>query len=138
MDAVDLGRLVAFGRQHLQAGQDQERHERRGLPDVDDDHGGQRGVGDAVQAIGWSMKPRPCRMTLMIPNTSLNIHDHIWAETTVGIAQGIRTAAAGGRGLEVGVQRQGDAEAQDGLDGDRADGEDTSCCGPPPTSRGRE
>ena len=29
----------------------------------------------------------------MIPNTSLNIHDHICAETTVGIAQGIRTAA---------------------------------------------
>ena len=49
--------------------------------------------GEAVQAIGWSMKPKLCRMTLMIPNTSLNIHDHICAETTVGIAQGIRTAA---------------------------------------------
>ena len=29
----------------------------------------------------------------MIPNTSLNIQDHICAETTVGIAQGISTAA---------------------------------------------
>ena len=29
----------------------------------------------------------------MMPNTSLNIHAHICAETTVGIAQGIRTAA---------------------------------------------
>ena len=45
VDAVDPGRLVDIGRQHLQAGQDQQRHERRGLPDVDDDHRGQRGVG---------------------------------------------------------------------------------------------
>ena len=49
--------------------------------------------GEAVQAIGAAIRPRFIRMTLMIPNTSLNIQDHIWAETTVGIAQGIRTAA---------------------------------------------
>ena len=49
--------------------------------------------GEAVQAIGWSIRRRACRMTLMIPNTSLNIHDHICAETTVGIAHGISTAA---------------------------------------------
>ena len=80
--------------------------------------------GEAVQAIGWSIRCRACRMTLMIPNTSLNIHDHICAETTVGIAQGISTAARRmPRPREMGVERQGDAEAQDGLDDDRGERE---------------
>ena len=49
--------------------------------------------GEAVQAIGWSIRPIASSTWLITPNTSWNIHDHIWAETTVGIAQGIRTAA---------------------------------------------
>ena len=49
--------------------------------------------GDAVQAIGLSIRPIAIRTWLITPNTSLNIHAHICAETTVGIAQGISTAA---------------------------------------------
>ena len=48
--------------------------------------------GLAVQATGLSMRPTVMKSALMTPKTSLNIQLHICAETTVGIAQGIRTA----------------------------------------------
>ena len=44
--AVDLGRLVDLGGDHLQPGEDQQRHERRGLPDVGDDD---RAIGPATR-----------------------------------------------------------------------------------------
>ena len=49
--------------------------------------------GEAVHAIGALIRPSASRTSLITPNTSLNIHAHICADTTVGIAQGISTAA---------------------------------------------
>jgi hypothetical protein len=45
MDAVTLGGFVAVRGQHLQAGEDQQRHERRCLPDIDHDHRPHGGIG---------------------------------------------------------------------------------------------
>lgn len=49
--------------------------------------------GLAVQAIFSPIRPRPMSMSLRMPNWSLSIQAHIFAETMVGIAQGIRIAA---------------------------------------------
>src|SRR6185436_8989910 len=49
--------------------------------------------GSAVHARGASMMPRLMSRWLMMPNWSLSIQLHIFADTTVGIAHGIRTAA---------------------------------------------
>jgi hypothetical protein len=43
--AVDLGRLIDILGHHLQAREDEQRHEGRGLPDVDDQHRGHRRIG---------------------------------------------------------------------------------------------
>ena len=48
---------------------------------------------EASQAIGRSISPRLMPRSLITPNWSLSIHAHIRAETMVGIAQGISTAA---------------------------------------------
>src|SRR4051812_15922224 len=47
----------------------------------------------ASHAIGCEIRPRLTRTRLITPYTSLNIHDQIFADTTVGIAHGIKTAA---------------------------------------------
>ena len=47
----------------------------------------------AVQAILVLIRPSLSSMSLMMPNWSLSIHCHIFAETIVGIAQGMRIAA---------------------------------------------
>jgi hypothetical protein len=44
--------------------------------------------GEAVQAIGSEMRPTSFRTWLSTPKTSLNIHAHIWAETTSGWPRG--------------------------------------------------
>ena len=49
--------------------------------------------GEAVQAIGSAIRPIASSTWLITPNTSWSIQPHICAETTVGIAQGISTAA---------------------------------------------
>src|SRR6185436_17525274 len=49
--------------------------------------------GSAVHARGASMMPRLRSRWLMMPNWSLSIQLHIFADTTVGIAHGISTAA---------------------------------------------
>ena len=47
----------------------------------------------AVQAIFVLIRPSLSSMSLRMPNWSFSIHSHIFAETMVGIAQGIRIAA---------------------------------------------
>src|SRR5438128_1001542 len=47
----------------------------------------------AVQATGDEMTCKDIRIWLMTPNWSFSIHCHIFAETMVGMAQGISTAA---------------------------------------------
>ena len=54
---------------------------------------GSASAESAVQASRVSITPRPSSISLITPYWSLSIQPHIWAETTVGIAQGIRTAA---------------------------------------------
>jgi hypothetical protein len=49
--------------------------------------------GEAVQAMGSVIRPRPWSMSLMMPNWSCSIQAHIRADTMVGMAQGISTAA---------------------------------------------
>ena len=73
VDAVDPRRLVDLARQHLQRRQDQQRHERRRLPDVDGDHrrpcdgAGIGGPGDAAGRSGRALS----RMAFMTPYWSL-------------------------------------------------------------------
>ena len=49
--------------------------------------------GSASQAIGVAISPSCIRVWFTTPNWSCSIQAHILAETTVGIAQGISTAA---------------------------------------------
>lgn len=49
--------------------------------------------GLAVHATFCVSRPRFMPMSFRIPNWSFSIHAHIFAETMVGIAQGISTAA---------------------------------------------
>src|SRR5690349_10692388 len=49
--------------------------------------------GFAVQATGEEMIWSAIKISLSTPNWSCSIQPHILAETMVGIAQGIRTAA---------------------------------------------
>ena len=56
-------------------------------------------------------------MSLRMPNWSFIIQAHILAETMVGIAQGMSTAARTMRAaLELGVQHQREDEAEQRLD----------------------
>ena len=49
--------------------------------------------GLAVQVIGAEIRPMRRSMSLITPNWSWSIQFHILAETTVGIAQGMRMMA---------------------------------------------
>ena len=95
VDAVDLAppRRCPSGT-ICSAGEDQQRHEGRGLPDVDHHHRPHRGVADppSRRSAGRSGRARAAS-SLMMPNWSCSIQPHILAETMVGIAQGISIAA---------------------------------------------
>ena len=104
-----------------------------------DDHGRHRrvGIGGPGDAAGRSGRA-PSRMSLMMPNRSLNIHAHICAETTVGIAHGISTAARSRpRPRQMRVQRQRDDHAQDRSRSRPRPGRRTPCSRPPATTPDR-
>ena len=121
--AVHLGALVAFLRQHLQAGEQQ---------------GAMNGVvfqtstritarsavsGEAVQAIGWSIRPIAKSTWLITPNTSWNIRTtsapRPRSESPRNQDRGAQQAAP----AQVRVERERDAEAEDRLHGHRDQGE---------------
>jgi hypothetical protein len=63
----------------------------------------------AVQAMGAEMAPSRSSASLMTPNWSCSIQFHMRAETTVGIAQGMRTMARmSPRPGNAGVEGEGD------------------------------